>query len=184
MGRRLASIHDLVTAFPCFEKAGGAFEAKDLPGALPLLAKPVVKIGATGDPSMLQSPMAFVPSLCLPPALAIWGAICKQVGNIFGKGGLVVFGDEHIGASTALHLRTQLGALVCMASRVTIRPLTSDGVIKGLSATLLILLLTDVALPEHRAGRHVIATEQMNRIGLFAGGSQGFAINGKLAMIE
>jgi hypothetical protein len=42
-----------------------------------------------------------------------------------------------------------------------------------LERTDLILLLTNIALPEHRAGHHIIATEQMNKMSLYAGGVKG-----------
>ncbi len=134
IGRRLASVHDLEAALPRFKDAGPAFQSKNLLDAWPLFAKPVIQIGTARDLSMLQSPMTFVPRLRLPPAPPIRGAVGKQIGNILDEGGLIVRGLEPVGASTALHLRTQLGALVCIASRVTIRPLTREGVMSGLSA--------------------------------------------------
>jgi len=47
------SIHDLLAHLPSFKEAGGAFQAKDLLNAGPLLAKPVIEIGTARDLSML-----------------------------------------------------------------------------------------------------------------------------------
>jgi hypothetical protein len=65
-GEIAESIDHLVAHLPRVEEAGGAFESKDLLNALPLLAKPVIEIRATGDLSMLQAPMALRPTS--PPA--------------------------------------------------------------------------------------------------------------------
>jgi hypothetical protein len=48
----------------------------------------------------------------------------------------------------------------------------------------LILLLADITLPEHRSRCDVVATEQMNGMGLRAGRAKGFPINGEVGMIE
>lgn len=48
----------------------------------------------------------------------------------------------------------------------------------------LILLLADIALPEHRTGHHIITTQQMYRMGLLARGTHGFAIDSQVRMIE
>ncbi len=102
------SIHDLAADLPSFEERGGAFESKDLLNASPLVLKPVMEIRATGDLAMFQSPMAFVPRLCLHPASTIRRTVCKQVGNLFEEGGLVVLGDEHLRCPTPMHRRAQL----------------------------------------------------------------------------
>jgi hypothetical protein len=181
--RRLASIDHLVTDFPGGKDTGGAFQAKDLLDALPLLAKPVVEIGATGELSMLQPPVALRPRLRLPPASAIWGAIGKQIGNILDEGGLVVRGLEHIRSPILLDQRTQL-PLGMHRIQSDNPPFDQGRRDERLEGTDLILLLADMALPQHRSGRHVITTEQMNRMGLLARCTKGFSIDGELGVIE
>ncbi len=177
------SIHDLEADLPSFEDTGGAFESKDLLNASPLFLKPVIEIRATGDLSMFQSPMAFVPRLRLHPASTIRSAVCKQVGNIFQEGGLVVLGDEHIRSPTPMHLRAQLplGMHRIQGHHPSFDQGWSN---ERLERADLILLLADIALPQHGPGGHIRATELMHRMSLRAGSSQGFPINGELSVIE
>src|SRR5258708_586924 len=97
-----------MTNFSGFENACRAFEAKDLLDALPLFGKPVVQIRAREDLAMFQSPMPFVPRLCLLPSSTIWGTIFKEIHDIFFESQLVVFGNEDIISFKPLHLRTEL----------------------------------------------------------------------------
>ncbi len=147
------------------------------------LANQAISIRATDDLSMLQSSVAFVPRFRLLPAPTIRGAIGKQVGNIFSERRLVVLRDEHIGTSPAVYLGTEF---VLRMHRIQGHnpPLDQRGRKPRLERADLILLLADIALPEHGSCRHIIATEQMNRMGLPARCAQGFAIKSELGMIE
>ena len=132
---------------------------------------------------MFESPVAFLPGLRLLPAPTIRAGIGKQISNVFGQGGLIVFGHEHIVASSPMDLRTA-GSLGMHRIQTQNAPLDQGRRKQRFEGTDLILLLPDVAVPQDDPGCHVIATEQMNGMGLFAGGSHRFAINGKLGMIE
>jgi hypothetical protein len=181
-GKTAESIDNLVTELPCFEDVGSAFQSKDLLNALPLLAKPVIEIGTTSDLSMLQPPMPFVPGLRLLPAPSIRGAVFKEVVNIFGKGGLIIFGDEHIRSPKLVQLSTQL-SLGMHRIQGQNPPFDQCWGDKRFESTDLILLLADSGLPEHCSSRHVIATQLMNRMGLLAGSAQGFSVNSQVSMI-
>src|SRR5258707_15700909 len=78
--------------------------------------------------------MSFVPGLCLHPPSTIRATVFKEVGAIFSERGLIVRSLKHRVAPKLLHLGAQLGALVCMASKLTMCPLTRDGMMRGLSA--------------------------------------------------
>ena len=132
---------------------------------------------------MFQSSMAFVPGLRLLPPPPLRGAICKQVSNIFGAGGWVVFGDEHIRSPKALHQRTQL-PLGMHRIQGHNPPLDQRWGEQRFERADFILLLADSALPQHRSGRDVITTELMNRMGLLTGRTKGVPVNGQLRMIE
>jgi hypothetical protein len=66
----------------------------------------------------------------------------------------------------------------------TPRPFDQGGRDERFKCADLILLLADITLPQHRSGRDVITTEQMNRMGLLARCAKGFSIDGELGMIE
>jgi len=78
--------------------------------------------------------MSFVPDLCLHPPPTIRATVFKEVGDSYPERGLLVRSLKHRVAPKLLHLGAQLGALVCMASKLTMCPLTRDGVMRGLSA--------------------------------------------------
>src|SRR5579859_2933057 len=48
----------------------------------------------------------------------------------------------------------------------------------------LVLLRLDLSMPKHGSGFDIIATEQMDGMGLMAGGPKRFAINGHLGMVS
>src|SRR5437763_8352042 len=84
------AIDHFMARLVAFEQARRAFEPKDLLDAFPLLAKPVIEIRTTGDLSVLEPPMPFVPGLGLLPAAMIRGAILKQIHTILVERRLVV----------------------------------------------------------------------------------------------
>lgn len=84
------SVHDFMAKLARFEQERRAFQPKDLLNSLPLLAEPVIEVRTTGDLPMLQPSMGFVPGFCLQPSSPIWGAVLKQVGDIFMQGWLIV----------------------------------------------------------------------------------------------
>src|SRR5260370_18459890 len=127
--------------------------------------------------------MAFVLRLRMPQTQAIRGTIFKQVSNFFSQSWLIVLGDEHIGASTPVHLRTQLP--LRMHRIQGDNPPVDQGRRKPrFECADLILLLPDLALPEHHSGRHIVTTELMYGMGLRAGCTKRFPIDGQLSMIE
>ena len=65
------SIDHLMARLVGLEDACCAFEPKDLLNAFPVLGKPVIEIRATGDLSVLEPPMPFVPGLGLFPTTTI-----------------------------------------------------------------------------------------------------------------
>src|SRR5436190_344622 len=86
------------------EKADRAFYAKHLLDPLPLFGKPVVQSRTTYNLAVFQSPVSFVPSLCLLPSSTIRSAIFKEIGDILFERRLVVFGNEHVVSFKPLHL--------------------------------------------------------------------------------
>src|SRR6266566_166695 len=101
------SVDHLMARLVGFEDACRAFEPKDLLNALPVLGKPVIEIRATGDLSVLEPPMSFVPGLSLLPTTTIGRAILKQIGTILVEGGLIVLGNQDIVPSKPMDLRTE-----------------------------------------------------------------------------
>src|SRR5260370_2500951 len=67
----------------CFEQERRAFQPKDLLNPLPLLAEPIIEVRTTGDLSMFQPSMGFVPGFRLLPSSPIRRTILKQVSDIF-----------------------------------------------------------------------------------------------------
>src|SRR5438093_3525276 len=65
------SIDHLMARLVGFEQACRAFEPEDLLDAFPVLGKPVIEIRATGDLTVLEPPMPFVPGLSLLPTTPI-----------------------------------------------------------------------------------------------------------------
>jgi hypothetical protein len=74
----------------CFEQERRAFQPKDLLNPHPLLAEPIIEVRTTGDLSMFQPSMGFVPGFRLLPSSPIRRTILKQVSDIFVQGRLVV----------------------------------------------------------------------------------------------
>jgi hypothetical protein len=117
-----------------FEQTRGAFEPKDLLDAFPVLGKPVTQIRTTGNLTMLEPPMRFVPGLGLLEAPTIRRAILKQIGNILVQRRLIVLGNQEIVPFPPMDLCATSVRWVWMASKVKIRPLIRCGVNNGLSA--------------------------------------------------
>ena len=94
-------IHDLLAYLTGFEEGGGSFQSKDLRDARPSASKPCVELWTTDDPSMFEAAMSFVPGLSLLP-VPIRGRIGEKIRQIRRAGGLILFGDQHVGAFLVL----------------------------------------------------------------------------------
>jgi hypothetical protein len=101
------AIDHLMAGLVGLEDAYCAFEPKDLLNASQSLANQAISVRATGDLSVLEPPMPFVPGLSLLEAPTIGGAILKQIGTILVERRLVVLGDEKIVPSKPMDLRSE-----------------------------------------------------------------------------
>lgn len=137
------------------EEADGAFEPKDLLNALPLLAKPVVEIRTTDDMALLQPSMRFIPGLGLLPASSVRGRVSEEVGNIRAQRGLIVFGKQEVVSAQPIHPGTQRPLGV---HRIQGQDTARDVIARQerFERADFILFLTDVAMPQDDACRHLI----------------------------
>ena len=177
------SVDHLMAYLVGLEDACGAFEPKDLFNAFPVLGKPVIEIRATGDLTVLEPSMPFVPGLGLFPPTTIRRAILKEIGDILVQRRLIVLGNQEIVSSTPLDLCAErpLGMHGVQRENASCNQLRRQ---QGLKRTDLVFFLFHIALPQDNAGSHLIATELMHPMRLRCGGSQGFAIDSQMRVIS
>lgn len=172
--RRLASLDHFVVKLSSVQGTASSLKPKDLLDACPFLSEPVIEIRATDDLTVFQPPMTFVPGLSFLPPPTIRSAVFKQIRASFSERRLVVLRDQHLLPRKPMHLCTQL-ALRVHGIQAEDASFDQGWREERFERADLILLFADTALPENRASDHVIPTQQMNRMALGAGGSQGFA---------
>jgi hypothetical protein len=91
-GETTESIDHLMLNDASLEEQSCPFEAKDLFNAFPVPGKPVIEVRTTGDVTVFEPPMPFVPGLSVLPATPIRGRILKQIGNILVQSELIILG--------------------------------------------------------------------------------------------
>jgi hypothetical protein len=177
------AIHDFLLHLSGGEGSSRSLDAKYLCNTFPLLAKPLVEIGTTGDVSMFQASMCFVPGLGLLPSSSVRSAVCKQVFTILSQRRLMVFGNQHVVALKPMDLGTQL-LLGVHGIQTQNASFDQRGGEQRLESTDLILLVGDIALPQHDSRLDIIATQQMHPMLLGTGGTQSLAVNRQLLVFS
>src|SRR5437588_1540452 len=167
------SIDHLMACLVGLEDACCAFEPKDLLNAFPVLGKPVIEIRATGDLTVLEPSMPFVPGLGLFPTATIRGAILKQIGNVLVQGGLIVLSKQDIGPSKPMDLRTErtLGMHGIQGEDAPSDQVRGQ---QRLERADLIFFLLHIAMPQDDASSNLITTELMHRTRPRRRGPPGF----------
>src|SRR5262249_28266568 len=141
----------------------------------------LVELWTREDVSMLQTAMSLVPALGLIAA-PIGGRLGEKRCQISCQAGLIVLGKQDVEAPKAIDGSAQLG-LSMQRIKGENRPFDERGGEKWLESADLVLLCLHVDLKKHHACFNIVGAELMNRLGLFARRSHGFAINGYLRML-
>ena len=126
--------------------------------------------------------MRFLPRLGLFPA-PIPGGISEKSREIRRQGGLIVFGDEDVGAFKAIHLRTQFALGMHRVERED-PSFDESGREKRLERADLVLLFADIDLEEDHARRDIVGAQLMNWLGFLARRPHRFAINRHMRMLS
>lgn len=180
-GQITDAIDDLLAHLAGFEQGGGSLQTKDLCDPGPSVGKPCIEVGTARDRSMFEAAMSFLPGFGLFAA-PIEGRIREKRRQIHGQGGLIVFGNQDVGASTARHLRTQFG-LGMHGVEGENPPGDERGRQQRLERADLVLFLLDIDLKQHHPGADIVGAQLVDRMGFLARGSHGFAINGDVGML-
>jgi hypothetical protein len=141
------------------EEKSCSFEANDVFNAFPVLGKPGISVGTTGDVTVFEPPMTLRPGLSLLEAPPSRRVILKQISTVLVQGGLIVFGQQEIVPCISMDLRTHctLGMHRIQSADAPCDQLRRQQRLEG---TDLILFLLYLAVPSHDTGGDLITVSR------------------------